>query len=62
MTNHILRDDAVKAEMNKSSTQHLVDSYLLHLVRFKENGYEFTAEQGRQLIRLWQVTKGGRDV
>jgi hypothetical protein len=33
----------------------------LHLVRFKENGYEFTAEQGRQLIRLWQVTKGGED-
>ena len=58
MTNHIHRDDAVKAEMNKPSTQHLVDSYLLHLVRFKENGYEFTAEQGKRLIELWRVTKG----
>lgn len=61
MTNHILRDDAVKEEMDKQSTVRMVDMYLSHLLAYKEMGYVFTEEQSCKLVRLWQVVKGGED-
>lgn len=61
MTGHILRDEAIKIEMDRQSTKNQVTSYLNHMTIWKQNGYEFTEEQLRQLIKLWQVTKGGDD-
>ena len=61
MTNHITRDEAVKIEMDKPSTENQVSRYLKHRLFWVENGYEFTATQVTAVDELWQSVKGNDD-
>ena len=61
MYNLLFRDQAVKAEMDKPSTRNQVDAYLDRMLFWKRNGYEFTDDQSKKPIQLWQVVKGGED-